>query len=332
MTRKSRRRTFLRATMVAAAAGLAGCSDDSSGGTEEEKQEDTETEAEATTTAGGKDDTPTATEPPTDEPEMTETEMQTEQITEPEGTPPQADDPQARADGYLSNTDNYSGFSDERGTRTVTVTVGTEANGGFFGFNPPAIRVAEGTTVNWEWTGRGGAHNVVAEADYFSSGEPVSPAGSSFQFTFDEAGFHRYRCTNHADFGMRGVIWVQEEQTLTGYPTVDDWLENRDFDGRLEDFRGRNQVTVDVGAQGNGGSFAFDPNAIFVEPGTTVVWEWTGRGGSHSIEWENGEFNPSSGTSAAGNTYSITFEEEGVYLYECGDHAPSGGRGAVVVG
>jgi len=60
----------------------------------------------------------------------------------------------------------------------VTVEVGTEANGGNFGFGPAAVRVDPGTTVTWEWVA--GSHNVEAEDGSFES-ELTDETG----FTFD---------------------------------------------------------------------------------------------------------------------------------------------------
>ena len=55
------------------------------------------------------------------------------------------------------------------------------------------------------------------------------------------------------------------------------WFEDvENFDG-IVDRRGESPVTITVGAPGNGGDFAFKPAAVRVDPGTTVVWEWTGR-------------------------------------------------------
>jgi halocyanin-like protein len=124
---------------------------------------------------------------------------------------------------------------------------------------------------------------------------------------------------------------VEEQRTLTGYPQVDNWLENNDFDGRLEDGRNQSQVTIKVGADGNGGNFAYDPNAILVSQGTELVFEWSGRGGGHDVTWDQGDFPDSESTSSAAKSYSVTMDESGVFLYFCDEDQPGGGRGAVVV-
>ncbi|WP_459862429.1 plastocyanin/azurin family copper-binding protein, partial [Haloplanus litoreus] len=51
----------------------------------------------------------------------------------------------------------------------------------------------------------------------------------------------------------------------------------------VADATGQDEVTITVGAQGNGGAFAFGPPAVQIDPGTTVVWEWNGEGGQHNV-------------------------------------------------
>ncbi|MFA1611179.1 halocyanin domain-containing protein [Halobellus rubicundus] len=112
-------------------------------------------------------------------------------------------------DGYLSETSNYDGVVDRTGQSEVTVDVGVEANGAYYGYGPAAIRVSTGTTVVWEWTGRGSLHNVVAEDGSFES-EQTQEEGFTFSQTFEEAGTVKYYCTPHETLGMKGVVVVEE--------------------------------------------------------------------------------------------------------------------------
>ncbi len=109
---------------------------------------------------------------------------------------------------YLSNAGNYDGVVDETGASEVTVTVGSEANGGHFGFAPAAVRVSTGSSVVWEWTGLGSTHNVVAEDGSFES-KLVAEAGHTFSRTFAEPGAIEYYCTPHRTMGMKGVVVVE---------------------------------------------------------------------------------------------------------------------------
>jgi halocyanin-like protein len=108
----------------------------------------------------------------------------------------------------MSNVGNYSEVVDETGSSEVTVQVGTEANGGAFGFGPAAVQVDPGTTVIWEWTGEGGQHNVVAQDGASFDSELVADAGFTFEHTFEEEGATTYYCQPHQSLGMKGVVVV----------------------------------------------------------------------------------------------------------------------------
>lgn len=111
-------------------------------------------------------------------------------------------------DGWLDEVGNYDRVVDETGTSAVSVDVGSEANGGGFGFGPAAVRVSKGTTVTWEWTGNGGSHNVVDTDGNFES-ELATSAGHTFEHTFGETGTFKYSCVPHETIGMKGVVVVE---------------------------------------------------------------------------------------------------------------------------
>jgi halocyanin-like protein len=111
-------------------------------------------------------------------------------------------------DGWFDNVSNYDGVVDETGSSEVTVEVGADGNNGAFAFAPAAVKVSEGTTVVWEWTGEGGSHNVAAEDAEFES-ETVGEEGHTFSHTFDSAGTYKYACTPHKAMGMKGAIVVE---------------------------------------------------------------------------------------------------------------------------
>ncbi len=125
--------------------------------------------------------------------------------------------------GYLDPVGNFSGPGstvDATGQDTVTVEVGVEANGGAFGFGPPAVHVDNGATVEFEWTGEGGGHNVVSDGDGpLDSGSAVSSAGVNYEYTFEEDGVYNYYCAPHQGLNMKGSIVVGEDyatQTIGG--------------------------------------------------------------------------------------------------------------------
>jgi halocyanin-like protein len=120
------------------------------------------------------------------------------------------------------------------------------------------------------------------------------------------------------------------------YETVPD-EEEPDYGGWLDpasnyegtaDRRGQSEVTVEVGTGSRGQSFS--PAAIMVDPGTTVVWEWTGDGGGHNVAEETGAYESPIETEE-GFTFKHTFEEPGTSRYTCIPHDAQGMRGAVAV-
>ncbi|WP_058366087.1 halocyanin domain-containing protein [Haloparvum sedimenti] len=117
----------------------------------------------------------------------------------------------------------------------------------------------------------------------------------------------------------------------TAAAQYDGWFEDVDNYEGTYDYTGQDEVTVAVGA---GGGLQFEPAAILVDPGTTVVWEWTGEGGDHNVVTE-GEGFESELTGEAGHTFEHTFDdaESGdTFLYYCDPHRAVGMKGAVAVG
>jgi len=106
------------------------------------------------------------------------------------------------------------------------------------------------------------------------------------------------------------------------------------YDGSTVDARGEDAVTVTVGASGNGGSFAYSPVALRVDPGTELTFEWASN--THNVAvaeqpdgagWEGHDTVEDEGFS-----FSATLDTEGVYKYFCTPHVGLGMKGAVVVG
>lgn len=110
--------------------------------------------------------------------------------------------------GWLEDVGYWGGqANDQTGKKKVTITVGGDANNGL-SFAPVAVHVDPGTTVTWKWSGKGGAHNVVAEDDSFKSGSPVAKAGHTFTHTFEGNGVNNYYCQPHRSQGMKGSVAV----------------------------------------------------------------------------------------------------------------------------
>lgn len=106
------------------------------------------------------------------------------------------------------------------------------------------------------------------------------------------------------------------------------WLDDVDgYEGTV-DYTGQDEVTVTVGADDG---LSFDPVAILVDPGTTVVWEWSGQGGKHNVVDQEGAFE-SDLTAEEGYTFEHAFESEGTFKYSCDPHKAVGMKGVVAVG
>jgi len=270
---------------------------------------------------------------------------------------------------WLSNVSNFESVADRTGESEVRISVGASGNNGAFAFDPPAVRVDPGTTVVWEWTGKGGQHNVAAKDGSLES-ETTGESGFTFERTFEEPGAVPYACVPHKAMGMKGAVLVGDVEVdlsaatgsggggsggsgggsgsgsdgegsgegdegptyLDEEPDYGDWFAGVDnYEGTV-DRTGESEVRIRVGAEGNGGPFAFDPPAVAVDPGTTVIWEWTGEGdGEHDVVAETGDY-ASEAFGEAGATYGLTFDGTGISRYVCSGHAERGMRGAVVVG
>lgn len=109
----------------------------------------------------------------------------------------------------------------------------------------------------------------------------------------------------------------------------DGWFDDVDNYEGTSDFRGEETVTVTVGAGDDG--LLYDPPAIAIDEGTTVVWEWTGEGGGHNVVESDGEFE-SEIVDDDGHTFEHTFEGAGIFTYVCTPHEALGMKGAVAVG
>ena len=106
--------------------------------------------------------------------------------------------------------------ADMTGEDSGTIAVGAGGQG--VAFDPPLTIVSTGTEITWEWTGEGGAHNVITDINSDSvpvdieldSGEAVSTAGTTYSYTFEEPGVAPYVCIPHRAVGMLGAVIVEE--------------------------------------------------------------------------------------------------------------------------
>lgn len=104
-------------------------------------------------------------------------------------------------DGWFDDVSHFEGTVDERGRNLVFVNLAEDNL-----FEPPAVMVDPGTTVDWGWAGATGTVTVTHEDDEFD--REVGDRG--LELTFDDPGVFRYFSEPHRDEGMKGAIVVDE--------------------------------------------------------------------------------------------------------------------------
>jgi len=121
--------------------------------------------------------------------------------------------------GYLADEGTWGGKTvDATGREQLQISVGARGNNGTNAFDPAAVLVEPGTTIEWVWTGDG-SHNVVEENDAFES-ELTNEAGFTFDRTFSDPGVTQYYCLPHQRLGMKGVVVVGEENAETDLVSI----------------------------------------------------------------------------------------------------------------
>jgi halocyanin-like protein len=180
MQAPSTRRRFLQTAGLLGLTGAAGCLS-----TDQSDSPSTETSTDSPSDSG----TPTDRQNTTNEPPSLSDDLST----------------------WLSNANNFDGGAVEKtNTDTVTIQVGVKDGERYLAFDPPVVAISTGTTVQWHWTGNGGAHDVVfVDADVPSS-QIHTDSGVYLEYTFERRGSYRYVCKPHEDLGQKGAIIVVE--------------------------------------------------------------------------------------------------------------------------
>jgi halocyanin-like protein len=101
--------------------------------------------------------------------------------------------------------------------------------------------------------------------------------------------------------------------------------------GSTEDMTGQSEVTITVGAEANDG-LSYAPAAARIDEGATVIWEWTGEGGAHNVEAEEGADFASEIVAEEGHTFEWTANTTGVVPYFCNPHKGQGMKAALAIG
>jgi halocyanin-like protein len=138
------------------------------------------------------------------------------------------------------------------------------------------------------------------------------------------------------------------DDTVPGedYPAIDEWLTETEvgdaddtYEGTLLDRRDSDTLTIETGAAGNGGNFAYAPSAVLVSTGTEIEWSWTGEGNPHNVEAEpddqigesDYEFSSGEAVGGSGVQFTYTMDTAGIALYHCEPHLSLGMKGGIAV-
>ncbi|MFQ5605134.1 MAG: cupredoxin domain-containing protein [bacterium] len=172
-------------------------------------------------------------------------------------------------------------------------------------FSPRDVVVQPGVKITWEAVGRKD-HTSTSDTGIWDSGR-LAPGGS-YSWTVpantQEGTNFPYYCVFHGDRGgkgMAGTIHVSNDSTPP--PVVSD--------------------TVIVTVSGS----SFSPEKVEIEPGTTVLWKFSGA--THNVTFEDDEETPPGGNipdSPPGSEVARIFPAEGDYDYECTLHKGQEGR------
>ncbi|AZQ13827.1 MULTISPECIES: plastocyanin/azurin family copper-binding protein [Halorubrum] len=106
--------------------------------------------------------------------------------------------------------------------------------------------------------------------------------------------------------------------------------------GSYQDARGESEVTVQVGAGDQG--LAFDATLLWVDPGTTITFEWTGAGGAHNVQTVEGggpaalDSGDPVGEEGATYEYETSEDDVGITHYHCVPHTAVGMHAGLAVG
>ena len=107
------------------------------------------------------------------------------------------------------------------------------------------------------------------------------------------------------------------------------WLADTENYENVVDLSGRNRVEIEVGAAGNGGTFAFSPPAIHIDPQTTVVWRRVEDNEALTVVSNDESFWTDF---EDGKTFEWTFTGNRVVKYSCPAYEELGMKGLIVVG
>lgn len=175
-----------------------------------------------------------------------------------------------------------------------------------YGYRPSTFSARVGDRVVWNNAGLA-PHTATARDGSFDTG--LVAAGASGSVTLRKAGTFAYFCTLHPQ--MTATIKVAEALPGTVLPDAEELADPEPIRDTTESEPGG--LTTSVGVI----DFAYDPDPVVVQVGTTVTWEWLGLS-PHTVTDEAGSFD--SGILVKGDSWSRTFDQVGTIRYVCTLH------------
>lgn len=217
------------------------------------------------------------------------------------GEPPPPPPPAPEAEAPTEN---------DSGPLSVTVTGNVRMVD--FGFSPQRLTARVGDRLVWANAGQA-PHTATARDGTFDTG--IVGSGKRATTTLTTQGTFSFYCTIHPE--MTGTLVVREAPPGVEVPAEAAELDQTD----PLDETGDGPQTV--GVQGptvvaaQVVDFGFEPEALTVELGTTIEWQWTGDA-PHTVTDREGTFD--SGILESGSTWSYTPSEAGAIEYYCTLH------------
>jgi plastocyanin len=189
---------------------------------------------------------------------------------------------------------------------SATVTIGDRV------FEPAETSITVGGTVTFRNADSDEHTATSADAAGGIDSGVLSP-GASHEETFPEAGTFAFLCAIHPD--MRGTIRVVGQTTTPASPPPP--AATPDPDPTPTRTPAPSSVTAPDIEPVDIVDLAFEPPALELPAGTTVLWTNTGVA-PHTVSAEDGSFD--SGTLQPGTTFERTFTTPGTYAYLCQIH------------
>ncbi len=181
-------------------------------------------------------------------------------------------------------------------------------------FGPNTVRIARGGTVTWS-NDDDREHTVTSTSGSFDSG--VLAEGATWDATFETTGTFAYLCAIHPE--MTGTVVVGDGNTSE---PAEPPASPTPAPSPTPDAAVSPSPVTELVSPVEVRDFEFVPGDMTVTPGSQVTWTNLGFA-PHTVTAEDASFD--SGTLAAGESFTRTFEAAGETRYVCSFHPEMAG-------